>query len=62
MRPMEYVAHLRIETAKSLLINSPNMTVSSISRQVGYASPSYFSSIFRAAEGMTPAEYREKQE
>ncbi len=62
MRPMEYVAHLRIETAKSLLINSPSMTVSSISRQVGYASPSYFSAVFRAAEGMTPAEYREKQE
>ena len=62
MRPMEYVAHLRIETAKSLLINSPGMTVSSISRQVGYASPSYFSAVFRAAEGMTPAEYREKQE
>ena len=62
MRPMEYVTHLRVETAKDLLINAPSMTVSRIAEQVGYSSPSYFSSVFRSAEGVSPAEYRGKTE
>ena len=62
MRPVEYVTHLRIETAKSLLVDSPTLPVSQIAHQVGYASPSYFSSLFRAAEGLTPAEYRVRSE
>ena len=59
MRPVEYITHLRIETAKSLLINHPNLPVSQIANRVGYSGPSYFSSVFRAAEGVTPARYRE---
>lgn len=62
MRPVEYVTHLRIETAKSVLLNQPTLPVNHISQLVGYSSPSYFSAVFRAAEGMTPAEYRKKSE
>ena len=59
MRPIEYITHLRIETAKSLLLGSPSLSVSRIALRVGYSSPSYFSSLFRAAEGITPAEFRD---
>ena len=62
MRPVEYVTHLRIETAKSLLLDAPSLSVRQIALRVGYTSPSYFSSLFRAAEGMTPAEYRARLE
>ena len=58
MRPIEYITHLRLETAKSLLLNSPSLPIRQIALRVGYSSPSYFSSLFRTAEGRTPEGYR----
>ena len=58
MRPIEYITHLRLETAKSLLLDSPSLPISKIALRVGYTSPSYFSALFRAAEGHTPEEFR----
>ncbi len=58
MRPVEYITHLRMETAKSLLLSAPSLPVNHIAHQVGYSSTSYFSALFRAAEGMTPVEFR----
>ena len=60
LRPVEYITYLRIETAKSLLVSAPHMPINQVARQVGYASAAYFSAVFRATEGLTPAEYRAK--
>ena len=60
MRPIEYITHLRIETAKSLLLDFPSLPVYKIALRVGYTAPSYFSSLFRTAEGLSPEEYRAK--
>lgn len=58
MRPVEYVNHLRIESAKSKLISRRELTVSEISAELGFESPVYLSKVFRAAVGRTPTEYR----
>lgn len=58
MRPIEYVNHLRIESAKSKLISRRELTVNEISAELGFESPVYFSKVFRAAVGVTPTEYR----
>lgn len=55
--PSRYVLRKRMEYAKTLLL-TPELSVTEISRQVGYASVYYFSRVFRAETGMTPTEYR----
>lgn len=56
--PQEYIASLRIERAKSLLVSSADKDVSSIACACGYSSVYYFSSAFRSAAGMSPTRYR----
>lgn len=60
MRPVEYITHLRLETAKSLLLESPSLPIRKIALLVGYSSPSYFCALFRASENTTPALFRER--
>lgn len=50
----------RLEKAK-ILLTSSDMTVTDISRECGYSSYNYFVRQFKAAEDMSPTEYREKQ-
>jgi two-component system response regulator YesN len=54
----EYLMHIRIEKAKSILKGSP-IKISDLSVQVGYASTSYFIKVFRKHVGMSPYEYME---
>ncbi|MBR6580751.1 MAG: substrate-binding domain-containing protein [Ruminococcus sp.] len=49
----------RLARAKELLSTS-DMTVTDISKECGYSSYNYFVRQFKAAEGMSPTEYREK--
>ncbi len=58
MRPIEYITHLRIELAKSILKEEPHATVTEIAERVGYDRPGYFSYVFRKSEGCSPMEYR----
>ncbi|MFD1334770.1 response regulator [Oceanobacillus iheyensis] len=53
----EYVNKLRVEEAKSLLINTP-FKVSEISNQVGFQEYKYFVSVFKKFSGLTPTNYR----
>ncbi|OEH53340.1 two-component system response regulator [Oceanobacillus sp. E9] len=53
----EYVNKLRVDEAKSLLINTP-FKVSEISRQVGFQEYKYFVSVFKKFSGLTPTNYR----
>ncbi|MEL7608019.1 MAG: response regulator [Bacillota bacterium] len=55
---MKYITNLRMETAKHMLKNAPDMSVKLIGEAVGYQDQHYFSRIFRNSEGISPAEYR----
>jgi AraC-like DNA-binding protein len=58
MRPIEYLTHLRIEAAKSLLLENPSLAVASIAEKVGFDNASYFSYVFRQKTGLSPLAYR----
>lgn len=59
MSPINYMIHLRIQESKELLTTT-NYSLGQIARTCGFASSSYFSQRFRAAEGMSPVEFRKQ--
>ena len=59
--PNEYIIELRLQFAKNL-INSTNMSIKQIGEHVGYTDPYYFSRLFKKYIGISPAEYRNKNE
>jgi len=56
--PMKYLARYRISMAARMLAKT-NLTVTEISRQTGFESPSYFSLTFKRFMEITPKEYRQ---
>lgn len=54
----EFIACLRVEDAKILLMQDQKMSISNVSYQVGYNDPNYFIRIFKKYTGYTPKEYR----
>jgi AraC-like DNA-binding protein len=56
--PHQYLAAVRVEQARHLIINT-DLSLATISLQVGYSSQSHFTKIFRHLTGITPARYRE---
>ncbi|MEF3305998.1 AraC family transcriptional regulator [Paenibacillus sp. GYB003] len=61
MSPLEYVRHIRMERAKRLLAQSPELTVKQIAELVCMPDPNYFSRMFRKETGVSPAEYRKRR-
>lgn len=57
--PIHYLGQRRIEESKYLL-EETDMSLSQISRVLGFSSGSYFSQSFGKAVGMAPMEYRKK--
>lgn len=57
MPAMEYLAQIRLEKAKGLLLNS-GLSVKEISNIVGYENPLYFSRLFSKMEGVSPTAFR----
>ena len=57
----EWVAELRIEHAKRMLMQHPEMTVSAISEASGFQSLSYFTKIFTAKEECSPSRWRKAE-
>ena len=55
--PLQYLQEVRIEHAKELLKRS-NLGVAEICFKVGYQDTSYFSSLFRRMNAVTPVQYR----
>jgi AraC-like DNA-binding protein len=53
----DYVSRVRIEKAKSLLLN-PNLRVSEIAYEVGFQSLTHFNRVFKRIMGESPTEYR----
>ncbi len=56
--PMRFVQKLRIERAGKILGQSPNVKISAVAMEVGFADPLYFSKVFSKWTGMSPIEYR----
>lgn len=55
----DFILHTRLQKAKHYL-NEREFSISEIAYKVGFASPAYFSTVFKSKCGMTPKEYREK--
>lgn len=55
--PTQYITKIRLDKAKQLL-QSSNMTVSEVAREVGFQDPLYFAKVFASHAGMPPREYR----
>ena len=58
--PRDYVRHLRLERAKTLLTIT-TLSISEVGQSAGFGEAPYFSRVFRAATGMTPREFRRKK-
>lgn len=58
-RPMEYLNNVRINKSKDILLKSPHLKIDEVSRKTGYESTSYYCSIFRRIEGISPGKFRE---
>lgn len=56
----EWINELRIEEAKRLLLEYPDMSVSEIASRIGFATQSHFGQQFRASTGLSPKSYREQ--
>lgn len=54
----EWIAGLRIEYAKKMLLENPRMTVAEVSEASGFLSLSYFTKIFTEKEGASPSKWR----
>lgn len=57
VRPFEYIALMRIQEAKRLLTTT-DMSISEIGKAVGYADKSYFGSVFKKYERISPSLFR----
>ncbi|WP_331270750.1 AraC family transcriptional regulator [Bifidobacterium choloepi] len=58
--PNDYVTDYRIARGRRLLGDSA-MSIGEIARECGFASPSYFSYVFRRRMGCTPRDYRARE-
>jgi transcriptional regulator GlxA family with amidase domain len=55
--PLQYLQEVRLQQAKALLKQS-NLSIAEIAFAVGYQDTSYFSSLFKRVNAITPNEYR----
>ncbi|USB34952.1 response regulator [Paenibacillus sp. YPG26] len=56
----DYVISLRLEQAKKLLLN-PRLRLADIAGRIGYQDMRHFTQVFRRKFGLTPTEFRHKQ-
>lgn len=59
MPPSKYIKAYRLTIAKQLLTTT-DLPISSIAQQTGYNDQFHFSKSFKASEGSSPSEYRQK--
>ena len=58
--PMRYLQHIRLETAKRLLITT-TLPINQVAQSVGFEDPLYFSRVFARATGYPPTTFRGQQ-
>ena len=57
----DWITALRIDYAKRLLAQYPELTVANISEKSGFQSPSHFIRLFKENVGCTPIQWRKKE-
>ncbi|WP_373229406.1 response regulator [Cohnella sp.] len=57
----EYLTEIRMTKAKELL-GDPQLRVSDVSELVGFSNPNYFSQVFKKTTGLSPIDYRQKND
>lgn len=55
---LDYLQKIRIQQAKFLLIEAPELSVWEIAKMTGFSSISYFDLVFKRNENITPREFR----
>ncbi len=58
--PMNYYNRLKIEEAKTLLSQNPDMLVKDIAEILGFNDQHYFSKVFKMQYGLSPVDYKNK--
>ncbi|HEY3386711.1 MAG TPA: hybrid sensor histidine kinase/response regulator transcription factor, partial [Saprospiraceae bacterium] len=58
--PNQFIRMVRLNKAKELLTN-PSNSISTVAMESGYNDPSYFARIFKQETGLTPQEWRSRQ-
>lgn len=58
IRPMEYMNRERITRSKQLMLLNPSTKMHLIAKEAGYDHPSYFCTVFKRLEGMTPEQFK----
>lgn len=56
--PSKYIVKLRVDAAKELLLEHPELMTKNVGEVVGYSDPSYFSRIFKRETGLYPSDFR----
>lgn len=60
--PNEYLIRLRIDRAKTLLLENTQANIRQTAELVGYNDPYYFSRLFKMTVGISPSDYRRNAE
>lgn len=56
----DYLYRVRMQRARELLIEQPELKVSDVASEIGYHKPQYFIKLFKEHYGLTPQDYRHK--
>ncbi len=56
--PLKYLTKIKINKAKQLLLNEPDLEIKKIAELVGYKDAFYFSRVFKSNVGIYPSNYR----
>nr|WP_245234880.1 AraC family transcriptional regulator [Tamlana crocina] len=60
LTPMRYLNIRRLEMAKNILKDSPNLTVGEVAYMCGFTTSQYFSTVFKKHEKCSPKAFRER--
>ncbi len=60
--PSKYLMKLRINEAKRLLLNEPDIEIQKVGELAGYKDGFYFSRVFKSFTGMQPSEFRSQRQ
>lgn len=58
IRPFEYLTSVRINKSKDRMIKDSRLEIGEIAQGVGYENTSYFCSVFRKQEGISPGKFK----